>query len=81
MTRPRLPHLSRPLLLTSLILLGLALCLIWQVLHGGSTPRLVSPLPLYAPGFTLKTADGMPVRLIPLAGSQLRSRTTSQAAD
>lgn len=76
----RLTCLLRPVALTGLVLLGLALCLLWQLPHGGAAPRHVSPLPLRAPGFTLETADGIRMRVIPLAGWQLRSTITPPAA-
>lgn len=73
-TFKNLPH--RPAALAGLILLGLGLCLLWQLTHGAATPRHVSPLPLHAPGFTLETADGIRMRVIPLAGWRLRSPAT-----
>lgn len=71
--------LRRPVVLTGLLLLGLALCLLRQLPHAAAAPRLVSPLPLYAPGFTLETPDGMSMRIVPLAGWNLRSPATPSA--
>lgn len=79
---PRIPGtwLRRPAALTGLLLLGLALGLLWQLPHDAAAPRLVSPLPLHAPGFTLETPDGIRMRVIPLAGWNLRSPVTPPAA-
>ncbi|WP_296305140.1 hypothetical protein [uncultured Desulfovibrio sp.] len=63
----------RAVLLTSLALLGLGGLLgghLWRTRHD---VRMVSPLPLHAPGYTLDDGTGAGMRVVPLAGARLRS--------
>lgn len=63
----------RAVLLACLALLGLGGLLgghLWRTRHA---VRMVSPLPLHAPGYTLDDGTGAGMRVVPLAGARLRS--------
>lgn len=81
MTPPLLRKLRRPLPLVGLCLLLLGLVLLGHICRTGAAARLVPPLPLYAPGFTQPMPGGSSMRVIPLAGSSLRSPATPSAGD
>lgn len=65
--------LPRPALLALLALLGLGGGLTVHLWQTRQAVRTVSPLPLAAPGFTLEAPEGADMRVVPLAGSRLRS--------
>lgn len=65
--------LPRPALLALLVLLGLGGCLTAHLWRTRQAVRIVSPLPLAAPGFTLEAPEGADMRVVPLAGARLRS--------
>lgn len=75
MTRSLQKH--RPALLAALVLAGLGICLLAHLWRTREEVRLVSPLPLAAPGYTLKDSEGANIRVIPLAGFRLYSKAVS----
>lgn len=70
-------RMPRPALFALLALLVLGGCLAAHLWQTRRTVRLVSPLPLDAPGYTLEDAEGTDMRVIPLAGAGLRSTAAS----
>ncbi|HJA75894.1 MAG TPA: hypothetical protein H9774_03380 [Candidatus Desulfovibrio gallistercoris] len=71
--------MPRPALFALLALLGLAGCLAAHLWRTRQDVRIVSPLPLAAPGFTLEDAEGADIRVIPLAGARLHSTAAHDA--
>ncbi len=63
----------RPILYLLLVLLALGGGLLAHLWQTRQAVRLVFPLPLDAPGYTLKDTEGTDIRVIPLAGARLRS--------
>lgn len=71
--------MPRPALFALLALFGLAGCLAAHLWRTRQDVRIVSPLPVAAPGFTLEDAGGADMRVVPLAGARLHSAAASDA--
>lgn len=70
--RPSALTIRRAALLAGLALLGLGCGLGMHLWRTRQAVRVVSPLPLHAPGYTQDDGTGAAMRVIPLAGARLR---------